>query len=198
MRRRSAVLLFCFVASLPAGCGGGPGTTDAVADEESAQRAYLGLDRAFDRAIDLGFAGFNAASSAQIPEQSDGGTLSGVMIVDGKTDQGASANKNMDLGVTLEMDYQDQVVDGLAIVYNGGPASLVMSFKGLPNANLTGSFNGTFVMGGDLLGDVTLDLDFSGTTEENPAGDIVRTPGSIHVQGTATSDYGVFTVDVML
>ncbi|MBL8969816.1 MAG: hypothetical protein JNK56_04515, partial [Myxococcales bacterium] len=36
-----------------------PGPSGAVADEVSAELAYLGLDRAIDRAIDLGFAGFN-------------------------------------------------------------------------------------------------------------------------------------------
>lgn len=181
-----------------AGCGGGGGPDDGVADEESARRAYLGLDRAIDRAIDLGFAGFNAANSANIPEQSGDGEITGVMVVGGQVDQGNSDNKNMRLEVTLAMDYQDVVVEDLAIVYNGGPADLDMEFKGLPDANLTGSLVGTFVMGGDLLGEVTLDLDFTGTTEEGPGGAIVRTAGSIHVLGTATSDYGVFMVDVSL
>lgn len=200
MRRRSLLALALLSLSpVFAGCGGGgPPDGDAVDDPDSARRAYLGLDRSFDRAIDLGFAGFNAASSAHIPEQQDGGDISGVMIVGGKTDQGNSSNKNMDLEVTLAQDYQDLVVEELAIVYNGGPAALAMSFKGLPDASLTGSFIGTFVMGGDLAGEVTLDLDFTGTTMEGPGGTIVRVPGSIHVTGTATSDYGVFTVDVSL
>jgi len=198
VRRTVFLSLFTCAAVVAVGCGGGGGPDDGVADEESARRAYLGLDRAIDRAIDLGFAGFNAANSANIPEQSGNGEITGVMVVGGQVDQGASANKNMRLDVTLAMDYQDVVVEDLAIVYNGGPAALDMEFKGLPDASLTGSLVGTFVMSGDLLGEVTLDLDFTGTTEEGVGGAIVRTAGSIHVLGTATSDYGVFMVDVSL
>lgn len=196
-RRTLLALALLSLAPTLAGCGGGP-PDDGVADEESARRAYLGLDPAIDRAIDLGFAGFNAASNANIPEQRGDGTISGVMIIDGQIDQGNSDNKGMRLALTLEQDYQDVVVEDLAIIYNGGPADLDMSFMGLPNATLTGTLVGTFVMGGDLLGDVTLDISFTGTTMEGPGGAIVRTPGSIHVTGTATSDYGVFNVDVSL
>lgn len=194
---RRTVLLSLFSAVVVAGCGD-KGPDDGVADEESARRAYLGLDRAIDRAIDLGFAGFNAANNANIPEQSGDGDITGVMTVGGQVDQGSSDNKNMRLELTLAQDYQDVVVEELAIVYNGGPAALDMEFRKLPNASLTGTLVGTFVMGGDLLGEVTLDLDFTGMTEEGPGGAIVRTPGSIKVVGTATSDYGVFTVDVSL
>jgi hypothetical protein len=109
----------------------------------------------------------------------------------------------MDLDVVLEQDYADQVLAGddgaeLAITYNGGPADLAMSFKGLPDATLNGSFTGSFTMTGDLEGDVTLDLSFTGTTMDAGDGTIVRAPGSIRVTGTATSPYGVFNVDVSL
>lgn len=172
---------------------------DGVADEASARRAYLGLDRAIDRAIDLGFAGFNAASSANIPEQSEGGDISGRMIVNGQVDQGASNNKGMRLELVLQDDYADVVVEDMyEVVYNGGPVALDMNFKGLPNADFTAALNGTFTMGGDLLGDVVLDLDITGKTEEAADGAIVRTEGTIRVVGSATSDYGVFAVDVAL
>jgi hypothetical protein len=195
--RRTALLF----ATLALACGG-PGDS-GVADEVSAERAYLGLDRAIDRAIGLGFAGFNVADSANIPEQSEPGELGGLMRVSGKVDQGASNNKNMDLDVVLEQDYADQVLAGddgaeLAITYNGGPADLAMSFKGLPDATLNGSLTGSFTMTGDLEGDVTLDLSFTGTTMDAGDGTIVRAPGSIRVTGTATSPYGVFNVDVSL
>ena len=196
--RRTALALLLAAAALPVpGCGG---PDDAVADEESARQAYLGLDRAIDRAIDLGFAGFSAASSANIPEQTDTGELSGRMTVSGKVDQGASNNKNMTLNVTLSEDYSDDIVsdDELDVVYNGGPATLQISFKGLPNATLeNSSLKGVFDMTGDLGGTVELDLQITGMTQA--AGDaIVRAPGTIHVFGTATSKYGVFDVDVML
>ena len=196
--RRSALSLLLAAAALPAfGCGG---PDDAVADEESARQAYLGLDRAIDRAIDLGFAGFSAADSANIPEQTDAGELSGRMTVSGKVDQGASSNKNMTLSVTLSEDYSDDVVtdDELDVVYNGGPATLQISFKGLPDATLeNSSLTGVFEMTGDLAGTVELDLAITGMTQA--VGDaIVRAPGTIRVVGTATSKYGVFAVDVML
>jgi hypothetical protein len=192
--RRPLFALPCLLLALA--CGG---PDDGVADEASAERAYLGLDRAIDRAIDLGFAGFNAANSANIPEQRDAGDITGEMIVNGQVDQGSSDNKNMRLEVTLAGAYQDVVLEGdIAVTYDGGPATLDMEFKGLPTADLTGTLVGTFTMTGDLAGDVTLELSFTGVTDEAPDGAIVRTPGSIHVTGTATSDYGVFPVDVNL
>lgn len=200
--RRSVLTLLIAAAALPTfGCGG---PKDAVADEESARRAYLGLDRAIDRMIDLGFAGFSAADSANIPEQSEMGDLSGLMVITGKVDQGASNNKNMTLSVVLSGDYsdavpEDDVEDPVDVVYNGGPGTLQVSFKGLPNATMeNSSYKGTYDMTGDLAGVVTLDLVITGMTEEDASGAIVRKPGTIHVVGTATSDYGVFNVDVAL
>lgn len=190
--RRTALPL---LATLALACG--PKDDSGVADNASAERAYLGLDGAIDRAIDLGFAGFNAANSANIPEQTDVGDLGGVMTIGGQVDQGSSDHKNMRLTMMLTEDYADVVFEGdIAIVYNGGPADLDMEFKGLPDADLTGSLVGTFTMTGDLMGDVTLDLTFTGTTMDAGDGTIVRVPGSVHVVGSATSDYGVFMVDV--
>ena len=129
----------------------------------------------------------------------EGGALQGTMVVGGQVDQGNSNNKEMRLLVTLEDDYSDGLVEGeLDIVYNGGPIDLDLSLKGLPNADLTGSFVGSFTMTGDLLGEVLLDLAITGETEEGPSGDIQRKAGTIRVLGTATSDYGVFDVDVSL
>lgn len=171
---------------------------DGVADPDAARRAYLGLDRAVDRMIKLGFDGFNAASNANIPEQMEAGELSGTMVVGGKVDQGASANKEMDLQVTLT-DYSDGPVEEMFdVVYDGGPALLDISLRDLPAGTLTGSFTGEFAMTGELAGVVALDLDISGETEEAPDGTIRRKAGTIHVVGTATSDYGVFEIDVSL
>ena len=173
--------------------------TGNVADEESARRAYLGLDHAVDRALKLGFDGFNAASNANIPDQTEPGDLSGTMVVGGQVDAGASANKQMRLLVTLSDDYSDGPVEDIDIVYNGGPINLDLSMQGLPNAQLTGEFYGSFAMAGELMGEVTLDLTITGETEEDPnTGDVRRKAGTIHVVGTATSDYGVFDVDVSL
>ncbi|MBZ5712272.1 hypothetical protein [Nannocystis pusilla] len=184
------------LSTLVLGCQ--PPPNDGVADPDSARRAYLGLDRAVDRMIKLGFDGFNAASNANIPEQMEAGELSGTMVVGGKVDQGASNNKEMDLQVTLT-DYSDgPVEDMFDVVYDGGPALLDISLRDLPAGTLTGSFTGEFAMTGELGGVVALDLDISGETEEAPDGTIRRKAGTIHVVGTATSDYGVFEIDVSL
>lgn len=182
------------LGSLVIGCH-----TGNVDNEEAARRAYLGLDRAIDRALKLGFDGYNAATNANIPEQSEPGGASGMMIVGGQVDAGVSNNKEMRLLVTLEDDYSDGPVEGkIDILYNGGPLDLDLSMQGLPNAQLTGSFVGTVLMIGDLAGEVTLDLSITGETEEDGNGNIRRKPGTIRVLGTATSDYGVFDVDVSL
>ncbi len=169
----------------------------ALDNEAAAEIAYLGLDRAVDRMIKLGFDGFNAADSANIPPQSEPGDESGLMDVSGKVDQGASANKGMQLDVVLT-DYSDGQVQDTAVLYDGGPLTADFSMKGLPDADLTGSLSGTFGMDGDLAGTLELDLSITGKTQDSGGGVIARVPGSIRVVGTATSDYGVFQVDVSL
>lgn len=169
----------------------------ALDNEVAAEVAYLGLDRAVDRMIKLGFDGFNAADSANIPPQSEPGDESGTMDVSGKVDQGASANKGMQLDVALS-DYSDGPVQDTAVLYNGGPIQADFSLKGLPDADLSGSLSGVFTMDGDLAGTIELDLAITGTTQDSGGGVIARVPGSIRVVGTATSDYGVFDVDVSL
>lgn len=193
--RRSILVAGVALAGLAlSACGGPRGEID---NEVAVRVAYLGLDRGVDRAIDLGFAGFNAANSANIPEQMDVGDLSGTMVVGGQVDQGASANKGMRLEVTLD-DYSDGPVEDVDVFYEGGPTNLDMSFKGLPNASLTGTWTGSFVLGGDLAGPVTLNLSFTGMTEDAGDGTIRRVVGSIHVTGDVTSNYGTYPVDVSL
>lgn len=194
LRRRGVLAALPLVAALALGCQ--PPPNQSVANEDSARRAYLGLDQAVDRALALGFDGFNAASNANIPEQTDMGDVSGTMVVGGKVDQGASNNKNMDLQVTLT-DYSDGPVEGVDVVYEG-EAVLDLKMRGLPNADLTGTFTGDFTMTGGLGGIVSLDLDITGKTEEGPDSAIRRQAGTIRVVGTATSDYGVFMIDVSL
>jgi len=55
-------------------------------------------------------------------------------------------------------------------------------------------------MSRDLRGDVTLDLSFSGETEEDPLDPtrVVRVEGTTRVTGTATSRYGVFEIDLTI
>lgn len=72
------------------GCGNGSVHSDA-----DAMKAHLGLDASVDKAINLGFAGFNAATSANIPTELTTGTVKGTLTVTGQVDQGASSNKTM-------------------------------------------------------------------------------------------------------
>ncbi len=173
---------------------------EGVVDEESARLAYEGLDPSIDKALDLGFQGFNEASSANIPEQSTTGDASGTLTIGGKVDQGASNNKEMTLDATYtdysdgDPDEEDDIVD---VIYDSqGTVTIDLSLKGLPNADLTGTIVGTVIMDGGLLGPVTLDLAITGETEDDGTGKIRRKAGTVRVTGTATSDYGTFQVDV--
>jgi len=55
--------------------------------------------------MQLGFDGFNSASSANIATQTAAGAKSGTLTVTGQVDQGASANKGMRLQVALASGY---------------------------------------------------------------------------------------------
>jgi hypothetical protein len=193
--RRTFAVAALTLAAVVAGCDGG------VSDEESARVAYVGLDPSIDKVLDLGFQGFNEASSANIPEQSTTGDIAGEMLVTGQVDQGNSDNKGMRLVVTLT-DYSDGAVENEGvddIVYNSDATLDVdLSMKGLPDAELTGTISGSLVMQGGLEGPVTLQLSITGETEDDGSGKIRRKAGTVHVTGTATSDYGTFDVDVTL
>jgi hypothetical protein len=171
-----------------AACGGG------VNSEEDARKAYLGLDTSVDRAISLGFAGFNAASSANIDPQTADGGVSGTMTVTGQVDQGTSANKGMRLFDALS-NYSD---DG-KVKYGTDAAALPalnMMLKGIPTGTLEGSLNGSFMMSGELGGQVSLALTFAGQLEAGADGGVNRKAGTTHITGTATSPAGTYNVDV--
>ncbi len=193
--------LVSVLASLSVGC-----TT--VDSEDDARLAYLGLDPAVARAVQLGFDGFNAADSANIPAQSDEGDESGEMDVTGQVDQGASANKGMRLDVALT-EYSDGPVDDpetedaeeeLALVYataEGEPLGLDLQLKDIPDGDLTGTFAGVVLVDGDIQGELTLDLAISADIEAGADGqEVQRVEGSTEVTGTATSAAGEYAVDV--
>jgi hypothetical protein len=185
-----------WIGILASACGGG------VDSDEAARAAYIGLDGAVEKSLRLGFDGFNAASSANIPDQMTTGGASGTLVVGGQVDSGASDNKEMRLELTM-VDYRDEIPDeDLVIVYATNPAApprLDLSFRGLPNATFTGTLTGDFAMSGDLEGTVTLDLALEGMTEADPmvADNVRRLPGTT-VRGTAVSDSGTYMVDVTL
>ena len=184
MLRASLVLLLILSA-----CGSG------VSSTADAQKAYLGLDPSVDKAITLGFAGFNSASSANIAPQTADGGVSGTLTVNGQVDQGVSANKGMRLNEALS-NYSD---DG-KVIYNTDAASLpalTINLKSIPSGTLDGSLNGSFLMSGGLSGQVSLMLNFAGQIESGgDGGTVVRKPGTTHITGTATSPAGTYNVDV--
>jgi len=184
-----------FVFVLLLACNGG-----GVDSNETAKQAYLGLDESIDKAITLGFQGFDDAKSANIPTEQTTGDVSGTMTVTGQVDQGASANKEMRLLEALG-DYADS---DAGIVYDtsadagtdGAPAALDMKLQGIPTGTLDGTLDGTYGMSGALAGTVTLTVSFSGQLEPNDAGGVERKPGSTHITGTATSGSGTYDIDV--
>jgi hypothetical protein len=187
-------------------CGNG-----SVNNEESARRAYFGLDRAVEKALNLGMQGFNMASSANIPQQMTTGdgvaTTGGTLTVNGQVDQGSSDNKGMRLSTDF-VDYQDDFPTNddagvVVIVYNAmanGARTLNFDLRNIPVAGsaatgtLTGTFVQTFHMTHDLMGDVTLNLAFNGTISRAADGTLIRNPGSTTITGTAVSPYGTYNV----
>ena len=198
--------LLAFVCVLAGACGD-DGDIDS---NEEARRAYLGLDESIGKSITLGFAGFNAASSANIDPQTTAGTAAGELTVTGQVDQGSSANKGMRLRIGM-VDYTDGLVriEGdevveLSITYDtatdiSAQPYLQMQLKDIPTGTLAGTLMGTYFMDGDLAGEVTLDVTFSGRLMDAGGGDVQRVPGSTIVTGTATNpDGGSYEIDLTL
>jgi hypothetical protein len=193
---RSVALIGLLFAT--ASCG-----DDSVANEEDARAAYIGLDDMIGKALTLGMEGFNAASSANIPEQMGTGEVMGTIVVGGQVDMGASDNKGLRLTIDLT-GYQDtppEPDEALVIVYDSAETSAALDFtlRNIPDGELqAGSLVGTFLMSGDLEGAVTLNLTFTGMIQDDGTGGVARAPGTIQVTGTATSDYGTFNVNLTL
>lgn len=179
---------FCIMTGLSIGCGSG------VSSDEQARLAYLGLDASIDKAISLGFAGFNAANSANIPAQMTVGVASGTITVTGQVDQGASANKGMRLFEEL-INYSD---DGKLVYATSASAlpALNMQLKGIPTGTLDGNLVGAFAVAGELSGSVQLNLTFTGMLQAGTGTKVERKPGTTRITGTATSGTGVYKVDV--
>ena len=177
---------FCIMMSLGLGCGSG------VSSDEQARRSYLGLDASIDKAIQLGFDGFNSASSANISPQKTTGTASGTLTVTGQVDQGASANKGMRLFEEL-VNYSD---DGKLVYATSALPALDMQLKNIPTGTLTGTLIGSFAVAGDITGTVVLNLSFAGTLQPGTGTQVARKPGTTRITGTATSGAGVYQVDV--
>jgi hypothetical protein len=199
---RRTTLTVAVLSLLAAQCGG-------VSNADGARRAYLGLDRAVDRALSLAFDGVNAASSANIPAQMASGDLAGTMLVEGQVSQGSSSNREMRLLVTLT-GYRDNVSDtGATDAGATGPALRLIYSKpasGMPIAMdlslrppmFTGTFAGTLDMTGELAGTVTVNVTLSGQLESmsGSGSRLQRVAGTTRITGTVTSAYGMYPVDV--
>jgi hypothetical protein len=194
VRTRSVLVLGLWASVLLAGC-----SDDAVSNEEQARKTYFGLDTMVQKAMDLGFAGFNAASSANIPAQSGTGAVSGSINITGQVDQGSSANKGMRLKVEL-IGYQDDKTINVVYATNAAALpALELQLKSIPTGTLSGTLSGVFTMTGDLKGDVTLSLTMAGQLQADPADakKVIRKPGTTTVTGTATSAFGTYAVNVV-
>ncbi|MEO6950438.1 MAG: hypothetical protein ABI321_01390 [Polyangia bacterium] len=165
-----------------------------MSSSADAEAAYLGLDAHIDKAITLGFAGFNSANSANIAPQTTTGTVTGTLTVTGQVDQGNSSNKTMNLVEALAM-YSDDA----KVTYDTDPAALPLlglSLKGIPTGTLSGSLDGDYKMTGNLEGTVTLALTFAGALQAGAGSTVERKPGTTNITGTATSKYGTYAVSL--
>jgi len=184
MRHTTSILLLLTLAA----CG------NDVSSTADAQKAYLGLDPSVDKAITLGFQGFNAATSANIDPQTANGAVSGTMTVTGQVDQGTSNNKGMRL-----LDALSNFSDDGKVTYNTDSSALpalTINLKNIPTGTLDGSLVGSFMMSGGLTGQVSLNLAFTGQIESGSNNTVVRKAGTTHIIGTATSAAGTYNVDV--
>ncbi|UQA55535.1 hypothetical protein [Polyangium aurulentum] len=193
MKRFFLLPVLAFAFSL-AGCG------DDVGSEEDARRAYLGLDASITKAMQLGFQGFNAASSANIDPQTGNGDKGGTITISGQVDQGSSDNKTMSLRVALK-DYADNPVEETAITYNTNADSLPaldLKLSKIPTGTVDGTLVGSFTMTGDLEGAVRLNVLIAGELQPTAADPmkVERKPGTTKITGTAESDYGTYDVNV--
>lgn len=194
-------LRISFVLGFVAAC-----TNNNVSSTADAKRAYVGLDGSIGKAIQLGFDGFNAASSANIPTETGSGDATGSIIVTGQVDQGASSNKTMRLLVELDSYSDGEItVDGTStnITYDTGSGSaapaLDLDLMNIPTGTLSGSLAGVYTMSGDLSGTVTLDLQINGTLQAGSgSGSVVERGSGTTITGTAVSSSGTYDVDVTL
>ncbi|MDB4955215.1 MAG: hypothetical protein JWO36_2784 [Myxococcales bacterium] len=179
-------------------------TDNSLSSDETARRAYLGLDKSISKSLQLGFDGFNAATSANIAPQMTAGDAAGTITVTGQVDQGSSANKGMRLHVGM-VGYSDGKIkvndagDTVSITYDTSTdttmqPALTLSLKGIPTGTLTGTLMGLYHLTGDIAGDVTLNLTITGTLQDGGGGKVVRAPGTTTVTGTAVSGGGTYNV----
>jgi hypothetical protein len=75
---------------------------------------------------------------------------------------------------------------------------LNLTLRNIPTGTLDGTLTGVYVMTGDVEGEATLNLTFSGTLQMSDTGGVSRVPGMTVVTGTASTGDGMYEVDVTL
>jgi len=207
---RNSLLLVVVGSMALAACG-----SDDINSDEEARRAYFGLDKSIEKSLRLGFDGYNAASSANISPQMTTGTVAGTLTITGQVDKGSSDNKGMRLYVgmvgyndgVLPIEYEDETID-VDITYDTDADAMLqpylnLTLRNIPSGTFTGTLTGTYHMSGDLKGDATVNLMFSGALMPDPANPsdatkTVRKPQSTTVTGTATSGDGTYDVNITI
>jgi len=190
---------------------------DGIDSDEEARRAYLGLDGSIEKSLNLGFQGFNMASSANIAPQMINATEAGTLTVSGQVDQGSSDNKGMRLYIAM-VGYDDGNIvvdednsdDVIRIVYDTDPDTakqpyLNLKLNNVPTGTLTGTLDanstmtGVYKMTGDIEGTLTLNVTINGMLMAGTGTEVLRVPGSTTVVGTATNqDGGVYDINLTL
>ena len=185
---------------------------DGIDSDEEARRAYFGLDGSIEKSLTLGFAGFNAAQSANIAPQMGVGDAGGTLTITGQVDQGTSDNKGMRLYVGM-VDYTEGEISILTadgdeeivvnLTYNTSAdvtlqPYLNLTLRNVPDGDFTGTLAGVYTMSGDIEGDAELDLTFSGKLMSDGVGGTVRVPLMTTVTGTAKSGDGTYDVNITL
>jgi hypothetical protein len=188
---------------------------DGIDSDEEARRAYLALDGSIGKSLNLGFQGFNLASSANIAPQEVAGTSDGTLVVSGQVDQGSSDNKTMRLSIAM-VGYDDGPVaynddgDTVHIIYDTAAETtnqpyLELKLSNVPTGTLTGALNsntmmtGVYKMSGDIEGELTINVTINGMLMAGTGTEVLRVPGSTTVVGTATNqDGGVYDINITL
>jgi len=188
------------------GLGTAACSDDEVDSDEQARRAYLCLDKSISKSLDLGFAGYTDASSANIAPHMANGDKAGTLTVGGQVDQGASSNKGMRLNIGM-VGYDDtvDVVFDTSMTATDQPY-LNMMLKMIPTGTVDGTLTantnmlGVYTLTGDIKGTLTLNLTISGHLMMGTGGAITaRVPGMTTVTGTATnSDGGVYNINITI
>ena len=182
---------------------------DTVNSNEQARRAYLGLDKSISKSLTLGFAGYNAATNANIPPQMVAGDKAGMLNITGKVDQGNCAQLGMTLDVGM-VGYSDGPVPidnnnhTVTITYDTSTDTtmqpvLSLKMNASSGNSITGTLMGDYKMSGDIKGTVTLDVTITGTFMGTCTADLARVAGSTTISGTAVnSSGGMYEINVTI